>query len=165
MKRLWIATVLLATAGLLAACGGEDSGGAAAGTDEPTLQVADSDLGSILVDGEGRTVYLFTQDSPGTSVCEAECLDTWPPVEGELTAGDGVDDGLLGTIERGDGTVQATYGDWPLYYFAQDGGAGDTAGQGVNDVWYVLDAAGEPVKKAAETEAPSGGGGGGYAAY
>ncbi len=162
MKRLWMAAVILATAGLLAACGGDGSGGEATGTSEPTLQTADSDLGTILVDGDGRTVYMFTRDSPGRSVCEGECLDFWPPVEGDLAAGDGVDADLLGTTEATDGTVMATYGDWPLYYYAQDG-VGDTTGQGVDKEWYVLNPAGEPVMRAPEPQPPAGGGG--YGAY
>jgi predicted lipoprotein with Yx(FWY)xxD motif len=109
------------------------------------LMVAETDLGPVLVDGEGMTLYLFTQDSPGSSVCEGECLAAWPPLEGEPQAGDGVDEELLGSIERGDGTVQATYNDWPLYYFAQDAAPGDVNGQGINEVWWVVSPEGEAV--------------------
>lgn len=165
MNRLRIAAIALATVAVTASCGGDEAGNApAADSGEPTLQVAESAVGDIVVDGEGRSVYLFTQDSPGTSVCEGECLAAWPPVEGELAAGEGVDAELLGTLERGDGTVQATYADWPLYYFAQDSGSGDVKGQGVNDVWYVVSPAGEAIQEAVKTEAPSGGGGG-YFSY
>lgn len=109
------------------------------------IMVAESDLGPILVDAEGMTLYLFTQDTPGTSVCEDDCLAAWPPLEGEPQAGDGVDESLLGSIERSDGTVQATYNDWPLYYFAQDAAPGDLNGQAVNEVWWVVSPEGEAV--------------------
>ena len=115
---------------------GMDDDGAPADSAEVTT--AESDLGTILVDSEGMTLYLFTQDSPGTSVCTGECLANWPALEGEPTAGAGVKEDLLGSIEREDGTVQATYADWPLYYFVQDSESGDVTGQGVEDVWYVL---------------------------
>lgn len=122
-----------------------------------TVATANTDLGEILVDGEGRTLYLFTNDSPGESACEGPCLDAWPILEGEATAGEGVDASLLGTIERSDGTTQATYQDWPLYYYAEDTEAGELKGQGVGEVWWVIDAEGNAVKAAADT-----GRGGGY---
>lgn len=164
MRRTMIFTAAMAlvASAVLAGCG-EDEPATGAGTQSASadeIRTSDSDLGTILVDGEGRTLYLFTQDSPGTSVCEAECLDAWPPVEGEVSAGEGVDAGLIGTIERSDGSTQASYGDWPLYYFAEDTEAGDVNGQGVNDVWYVIGPDGEAVKKAPDTG--MGGGGGGY---
>ncbi|GAA4287040.1 hypothetical protein [Georgenia daeguensis] len=113
-----------------------------------TLGLADTDLGEIVVDGEGMTLYMFTKDSPGTSACEGDCLVAWPPLEGEPTAGEGLDEALLGSIERSDGTVQATYNDWPLYYWQNDAAPGDTTGQNVNEVWFVLGADGEPITTA-----------------
>ncbi|WP_153398886.1 COG4315 family predicted lipoprotein [Ornithinicoccus halotolerans] len=140
----------------------EETGGATEGTGEgPEVTAAETELGTILVDEDGMTLYLFTQDSPGQSVCEDDCLEAWPPLEGEPTAGEGVDDSLLGSIERSDGTVQATYGDWPLYYFAQDMGSGDVNGQGVNDVWWVVDPAGEPIQTMPGEEDDDGGSAGG----
>lgn len=109
------------------------------------IETADTDLGTILVDGEGHTLYLFTNDSPNTSVCEDACLEAWPILEGEPTAGEGVDESLVGSIERSDGTVQVTYAEWPLYYFAQDTAPGDVTGQGVNEVWWVLSPEGEAI--------------------
>lgn len=133
------------------ATGGEDMAGA------PVVAVAESDLGPILVDGEGMTLYLFTQDSPGMSACLDQCLEAWPILEGEPTAGEGVDESLLGSFEREDGTVQAPYADWPLSYFAQDTAPGDVTGQGVNEVWYVLSPQGEMVEApAADTGARAG---------
>ncbi len=118
---------------------------AAAGAE---VAVATSELGDILVDGDGRTLYLFTVDTQNgdTSACTGDCLGTWPPLAGEATAGAGVDAALLGTVTRDDGSAQATYNGWPLYYFAADAAAGDTNGQGVGDVWWVIDPAGNAIQ-------------------
>ena len=108
---------------------------------------AESDLGTILVDGEGMTLYLFTKDTQGDgkSTCEGPCLEAWPPLVGEPTAGTGADPAKLGSIVRTDGTTQATYNGWPLYYWVEDTAPGDTKGQAVNDVWWVLDPAGDAI--------------------
>ena len=111
------------------------------------LNLAQSDLGQILTDANGYTVYLFTNDEQGagTSACEGDCLAAWPAV-GEITSPSGaLDADLIGSIERSDGTVQATYNGWPLYRFANDEAPGDTNGQGVNDIWWVLDAEGNAI--------------------
>lgn len=114
-----------------------------ADTDEPAqpavrLDAASTELGEVLVDSDGMTVYLFDLDEAGESACYDECAVNWPPVEGPAEAGEGVDPDLIGTTERTDGTVQATYAGWPLYTFVGDGARGDVAGQGVNDVWWVI---------------------------
>lgn len=154
------AGVGLSLAVLLASCGNDTSGDNASGstsqsgTPDPSqeqIKTAESDLGTILVDGEGKTLYIFTQDSPGKSTCEAECLATWPALPGDAQAGDGVDASLLDSIKRSDGSTQATYDDWPLYYFAQDAAAGDLNGQGVSNVWYVLGPDGTVIEGAADT--------------
>lgn len=111
-----------------------------------TLTTADSDLGTILVDDAGNTLYLFVPDAQGDSTCYDDCEANWPPFAGEVSAGEGVDDSLLGTTERTDGTIQATYNGWPLYYFAADAAPGDTNGQGINDVWWVVDAEGNAIE-------------------
>ncbi len=110
------------------------------------LRLADTDLGSVIVDRAGLTVYLFLPDEQSDSTCYGPCEQAWPVV-GEITSvGDGLDAALLGSIERTTGDVQATYNGWPLYYFIDDGAPGDTNGQGVNDVWFVVDAAGNSVR-------------------
>lgn len=114
-------------------------------SDVVVVAVSGSELGEILTDGEGNTLYLFVPDEQGDSVCYDDCAAAWPPVTGPAEAGDGVDDSLLGGQARTDGTEQVTYNGWPLYYFAADAVAGDTKGQGVNDVWYVVDAAGDAI--------------------
>jgi predicted lipoprotein with Yx(FWY)xxD motif len=117
-------------------------------TPDPTITVAvaDSALGEILVDGDGNTLYLFTPDDSGPSVCNGDCAAAWPPVVGEANAGPGIDTTLLGNAIRDDGSSQATYNSWPLYYFAGDAAPGDTNGQGLNDVWFVITPAGEAMR-------------------
>lgn len=110
-----------------------------------TIVLASSALGEIVTDQDGNTLYLFTPDTQGPSVCNDGCAEAWPPLVSGSVAGDGVDGALLGTATRDDGAVQVTYNGWPLYYFAADAQAGDTNGQGVNDVWYVVSAAGEAI--------------------
>ena len=112
---------------------------------ESVVMVADSSLGSILVDGDGNTLYLFTPDKQGESVCYDQCEAAWPPLVDDFVAGDGIDAALLGTAPRTDGTNQVTYNGWPLYYFANDAAPGDVNGQGVNDVWYVLSPDGQGI--------------------
>ncbi|MEX0985203.1 MAG: hypothetical protein WD096_09155 [Actinomycetota bacterium] len=144
----------LASAALLAACGTDETGagqGTPAGesptASAATVQVADSDLGSLLVDADGMTLYLFEADTDGTSTCYDECADAWPALIADVpTAGDGVDQSLLGTTERDDGDLQVTYAGHPVYHFASDQSAGDTRGQGVGDVWYVIDPAGTAIE-------------------
>lgn len=108
---------------------------------EPTVTtVTDPEHGTYLADGAGRTLYLFTQDPSGESTCVDECALNWPPLvaEGELSAGAGVAQTLLGTVTRPDGVEQVTYSGLPLYYFAQDEAPGEVNGQGVNDVWFLV---------------------------
>jgi predicted lipoprotein with Yx(FWY)xxD motif len=115
----------------------------AAGT---TLTTATTDLGTLLVDNAGNTLYLFVPDNQGDSTCYDACAGNWPPLTGDVTAGAGVDASLLGTTTRTDGTVQATYNGWPLYYFAADTRPGDTNGQGINEIWYVISPEGSAVQ-------------------
>jgi predicted lipoprotein with Yx(FWY)xxD motif len=108
-----------------------------------TIGVSSSALGQLLVDGSGRTVYLFQADKGVTSTCYSTCASYWPPVltAGKPVAGSGVTASLLGTTTRNDGTIEVLYNGHPLYYFAPDQKAGDTKGQGVNGfggLWYVI---------------------------
>lgn len=154
-SRMRLATAAIVLALILAACGGDetptDTGpapttgatGAETGATGPAgaqVTTSEADLGTILTDAEGRTLYLFEADTDGTSTCYDDCAANWPALttDGEPQAGDGVDASLLGTTERDDGTVQVTYAGQPLYYFAGDAAAGDTNGQGVSEVWYVV---------------------------
>ena len=114
---------------------------------EAAVVTADSELGAILTDAAGMTIYFFANDTEGTSNCEGDCLANWPPVEAEDSpaAGEGVT-AELGTIERSDGTRQLTVNGFPAYYFAADAAAGDVNGQGVGGVWWVFGADGEHIE-------------------
>ena len=107
----------------------------------------DASLGKILVDNSGRTQYLFTPDERDLSNCAGGCALAWPPLltVGDPVAGEGVSADRLGTITRVDGSTQATYGGWPLYYFARDDKPGDTNGQARNN-WWVVSEFGGPVQ-------------------
>ena len=163
-----------------------------------TVGVSDSaDFGPILVDGEGMSLYLFTNDTQDsdTSTCTGDCLVEWPALtctaagvdnsntntntnanantntnsndnanantndntngtigtasdcSPEAMAGAGVDATLLGTITRDDGSTQVTYNGWPLYYFHEDAAPGDTNGQGVGGVWFLVSPEGEAIEQ------------------
>ena len=116
-----------------------------------TIELAESDLGAILVDADGMTLYGFTVDTEGVSACYDDCATNWPALiaDGDVTVGEGLDQSLVTTVARTDGTMQVKYGDWPLYYFANDAAAGDTNGQGLNEVWYVVGADGALIETAA----------------
>lgn len=114
----------------------------------PMVKVGQSDkLGMFLVDEKGMTLYLFLKDTPNTSNCYDACAQNWPPLlaSGSPVVGDGLDAAKLGTTARTDGTTQVTYNGWPLYYFVSDKQAGDTTGQDVKQVWYVISPAGDKV--------------------
>lgn len=141
----------------------EPTDGATATAAGATLMVSDSPLGEIVVDGDGRTLYLLTSDSPDESTCSGDCANAWPPLtaDEDPTAGEGADESLLGTIEREDGSTQVTYGDWPLYYFQGDAAPGEVNGQGIESfggVWWVVAPSGEAITAEAETAAAEGGG-------
>ena len=115
---------------------------------EASIKVAsDAKLGSILVDGAGMTLYMFTKDEPDKVNCAGKCLENWPPLltQGNPSLGDGVDPALVGTAPMADGTLIVTYNHMPLYYWIKDKQPGDTTGQGNNDVWYVVSPDGNPV--------------------
>ena len=112
---------------------------------------SNSRLGQILVDGSGRTVYLFLKDTGKASTCYSACAQYWPPVltNGAPAAVGGVTASLLGTTKRTDGTLEVTYAGHPLYYFITDKKPGDITGQGVNGFgarWYVLSPSGMQIR-------------------
>src|SRR5437870_2845758 len=134
----------------VAACGG----GASASTTPPkastpptSVGTASTALGTILVDSQGRTLYLFTHDSGSTSTCSGACATAWPPLlaNGTPTAAAGATASLLGTTKRADGTTQVTYHGHPLYRFVKDVNPGQTNGQGVvafGGSWFAVTAGG-----------------------
>jgi predicted lipoprotein with Yx(FWY)xxD motif len=109
--------------------------------------------GPILVDGSGRTLYLFMKDVPSSatvSTCTGQCAKLWPPfvaASSSISAETGVTSEEIGTITRPDGTKQVMYKNHPLYYFSKDSAPGQTNGQGVGGLWFVVSADGDPVEK------------------
>ena len=109
------------------------------------------DLGTILADASGRTLYLFTVDERKKSNCLGGCATAWPPLitVGEPAADEDVSPGRLGTVDREDGYAQVTYNGWPLYYFAPDRKPGDARGQNSGDLWFVVSTDGGPIQSTA----------------
>jgi predicted lipoprotein with Yx(FWY)xxD motif len=105
----------------------------------PMMLANDPKLGDFLAGANGMTLYIYTKDIPGVSNCTGGCLANWPPLvaTGDLLAAPGIP-GKLAFITRADGTTQATYNGMPLYYFSGDKAPGDTTGQGVGGVWYMM---------------------------
>jgi len=109
---------------------------------EPLVMVArDPNLGPLLVDSKGMVLYLYSRDEKGVSNCYDACEMRWPilrpPASGAPTGAPDIN-GTLGVIDRRDGTKQVTYNGIPLYYWYQDEKAGDTKGQAVGGVWWIL---------------------------
>lgn len=124
---------------------------AAQATSQATVKTAQSRLGRILVDGRGRTLYLWTIESARYISCMSDsgCTVNWPPLltAGKPRAGSGVNARLLGTVHRTrPAGVQVTYNGHPLYFDKADTKPGDTTGQGASG-WYVMSPAGKPIKK------------------
>lgn len=135
MKRGLILVLVLLVALLGSAVAAQDD---AAG---PTVLLGGNDeLGAFFTDANGWTLYVFTRDELGVSNCSGDCAAAWPPLtveEGQNPSLDPAISGVVSAIARDDGTRQVTYNGWPLYYYVEDQAAGDTVGQGVNDVWWV----------------------------
>ncbi|THA82539.1 hypothetical protein E6U81_20120 [Streptomyces sp. A0592] len=132
---------------------------AAAGPgNQPGGQLAASvteQLGSVLTDSAGLTLYRFDKDTakPPKSNCEGDCAKTWPVVAaGDVTAASGMDPSLLGEVVRSDGTKQLTVAGWPAYRFNKDAKPGDVNGQGVGGVWFAFGPDGKKAAKAAPAE-------------
>jgi predicted lipoprotein with Yx(FWY)xxD motif len=168
-----VLTAALTLALLLAACGGGDSnnsastkartsttassGASSSATSSPTTTVAapattaqaatvmtaNSSLGTILVNVEGKTLYAFANDQGTTSACTGGCATIWPPLmaSGTPVAGNGVDGSKLSAAPSG----QVAYNGHLLYTYAQDMAAGDTKGQGIGGIWHVVSPSGEPI--------------------
>lgn len=106
------------------------------------------DLGTILVDSEGRTLYDFHKDKGSTSSCYGACAGAWPPLltESNPQAQGPADRAMLGTTKRKDGTVQVTYNGWPLYTYVGDTSPGEANGNDIDQFgaeWYALQPDGE----------------------
>jgi predicted lipoprotein with Yx(FWY)xxD motif len=147
------------------AAGGEASSTAAATT---LSAAANPELGAVLVNSEGLTVYSFGKDQGTVSSCYGACAKAWPPVttEGAPTSGEGATSSQLGTTKRKDGTTQVTYAGHPLYTLVEDSSPGEANGNGISAFggeWNALDEGGAPA--AASSESGSESSGGGYSGY
>ncbi|NJC88076.1 MAG: hypothetical protein FIB02_06010 [Desulfuromonas sp.] len=99
-------------------------------------------VGAYLADAEGKTLYWFKKDTPGQSACAGPCLEKWPLYYRESVAPpEGLAAADFATIQRADGKPQTTFRGYPLYYWVNDANPGDTNGQGINSVWFVIDPA------------------------
>lgn len=133
------------------------------------LMTRSTSLGSVVTDGNGRTLYKFDKDKQDatSSACKGVCLSLWPPAyeASSMPKLTGVT-GKVATITGPSGQKQLTLNGWPLYFYSGDSSAGDVTGQNFQGIWHVLTAAGTPVMAAAtsggsSSSSSSGGGGGG----
>jgi predicted lipoprotein with Yx(FWY)xxD motif len=172
--------VALSGPGTPPAAAATPAGGAPAAAAPAGLGTADLPPGSALVDGAGRTLYLFEADTGTVSTCDGACAQVWPPLltpGGAPSATGAVQGALVATSARTDGSTQVTYHGHPLYYFAGDKAPGDAEGQDIHNFgggWYVVTPAGDkidpddpapaaaPVAPAAPAPAASTGTGYGY---
>jgi len=137
MRHLMIALAVALTAAFAASATGHAAGSPAA------LKTRHGKIGTFLVDGHGRTLYLFQKDKTKRSTCSGACATDWPPLltSGKAKASGAVRKALLGTTKRSDGSTQVTYKGHPLYTYSGDQKAGDTNGQAVSAYgarWYAV---------------------------
>jgi predicted lipoprotein with Yx(FWY)xxD motif len=163
------ATAVALVALVAAGCGDDDSGSSnptppkTASGNTATVGLAKTGLGSVLVDAQGRTLYLFAADKGTTSECSGACASAWPPLRdsSKPTVGTGLKASLVGTTKRSDGQPEVTYGGHPLYTYTGDSSPGDTNGQGLTafgGAWFAVTASGAQ----ASGGTASTGGGSGY---
>ena len=160
---------VLSIALLAAGCGGSGTaagGGGLYGSGAPSTPSANAGtttakaaavgvgapkLGRVVVNSAGHTLYLFEKDSNGQSACDGACATYWPPLisTGAPVALKGLNQALVGTTKRSDGSEQVTYAGHPLYLYVLDHKAGDTTGEGSNDFgagWDALTPAGAKIE-------------------
>jgi predicted lipoprotein with Yx(FWY)xxD motif len=147
---MFVATTVFMTA--VAACGSGTGTTTVASETTPSgpataagIHTSETDLGTILVDGDGFTLYVFTVDTEGVSTCFEGCAEVWPPVAAESEIASDLDASIFGSAPRPGEADQLTIGGQPLYRYTPDGEPGATGGQGVNGVWFVVDAGGNMI--------------------
>lgn len=139
MKRPAVAMLAIAMM-MFTACGadGEVGSSETSGDEEEGIHAAHTDLGTILVDSEGYTLYAFTADTDGPSNCYDECAELWPPVTADIPVGSDLDASMFGTTTRTDESEQLTVNGQPLYRYTLDTNPGEFTGQAFSDVWFVV---------------------------
>jgi predicted lipoprotein with Yx(FWY)xxD motif len=143
--------VSISSAGQADSTAGAEPEATTAAAKGPKLRLVDSNYGSILANGRGRALYLFTADRGKQSNCSGDCATAWPPyiVKSKPIAGRGVNSGKIGTTRRTDGRLQVTYAGRPLYYYIQDNEPGEVLCQAVSEfggLWYVVRSSGKAVR-------------------
>lgn len=128
MNRLKI-FISLAGLALVAACADKHAAMMAA----PAL-VGDTAKGKVLTDSKGMTLYTFDRDAAGKSNCNGQCAQNWPPL---MAAADAKPSGDWTIVTRDDGSKMWAYKGKPVYLWIKDTRAGDTTGDGVNNVWHI----------------------------
>lgn len=169
-KLLRASAPAIAASLLIAACGSSSSNKTTAATastppaassSSTLVKTGSSSLGTVLVNGQGMTLYHLSGEQNGKFICTGACLGAWHPLT--ISAGDTPSGavGSLGTVKRPEGGVQVTFKGMPLYTFAQDTQAGQTNGQGIKDVgtWSVIKTRSSTPAGASKS---SGGSSGGY---
>jgi predicted lipoprotein with Yx(FWY)xxD motif len=151
MKGRLLLLLLVAALGVVAVVAATAGAKGAAKSGAASVTVRRTKLGTILVDGSGRALYLFMKDKNGKSACAGACAKGWPPLltKGKPKAGKGIEAKLLGTTVRKSGT-QVTYAGHPLYRYFGDAKAGQTNGEGstaFGAAWYVLAPNGHKIDK------------------
>lgn len=154
MNHTVVVFTLMAMLGVIGFLAAGSVARSATGT-SPTLSLRKTNLGLILVNSKGHTLYMFAKDKNGKSACSGSCAKFWPPSlqRGKSTVGSGVKLSLLGTTLRSNGSKQLTYNKHPLYSFALDKRAGQTTGEGnlaFGAKWYAVSAKGRAVIKASK---------------
>jgi predicted lipoprotein with Yx(FWY)xxD motif len=152
-------TAVLGVSGFLAAgsvAGRTSSVAGGATRANSTVSLRKTQLGLILVNSRGHTLYLLATDKNGKSACSGSCAKFWPPLlsRSKPTAGPGVKPSLLGRTTRSNGTLQVTYNRHPLYTYAPDKQAGQTKGEGsvaFGGKWWAISAKGTAIVKAPAT--------------
>jgi predicted lipoprotein with Yx(FWY)xxD motif len=146
LKTLAIAASVLAVAAVVTVSA------VASGDTGAVVKVGPSNLGRVLVDARGKTLYMWAHDKTAKSTCNGDCAAYWPPLitHGRPIAVAGARTNLLGASRRADGRMQVTYAGHPLYYFVQDTKAGQTKGEGLTGFggrWDPVSSAGSAVRK------------------
>ena len=190
--RLLYGGLVVGAAATVAACGSSSTGTAAGGSSAGASARSSSSappgqsssatvtisarnvpgVGTVLVNGQGQTLYMLTSEKGGKITCtdQTGCTKIWPDTElpkgvTAAKAGSGIQASLLGTVKDEDGSRYVTYNHWPLYTFSGDSGSGQAKGEGITNfggTWYVLNVAGAPVTSRSASSPSAGGGGGGY---
>ena len=180
--RRWLLAGGLVLAAAVAACGSSSSPAPASSPSSSARAGASSaastisaksvpGVGTVLVNGQGQTLYMLTSEQGGKITCTPAngCTQVWPETlltnGTTTTAGSGVLSSLLGTVKDASGNLEVTYNHWPLYTFSGDPGPGAAKGQGLTSfggTWYVLNGSGQPVTASRPSPNASSGGGYGY---